>query len=188
MSKTINFTLDLQKIRKTVINETYHRGEVVRAAGEANTKLGYVQQADTNAYHIELLNRNLFAAVEEFKNHIADFLSVDTQETYITTTYSESADTMAFSIIVPERYDKTYAPTLARVTMKFIEDYMIVVWYADSDVDMSKTWQNFLASDIIAINRCFHKKAPSARGDYASTDVTITTTTKEYDIWHRLSK
>jgi hypothetical protein len=61
--------------------------------------------------------------------------------------------------------------------MKYIEDYMIMNWWADIDNNLYQVWQGQLASDIVAINRCFHKTSPDTNGDYTTaTTATVTET------------
>jgi len=178
MSKKITFTLLVGLMQETVVNETYKRGEIVKATDEKATKLAFHEQVDSDNYQKKLLDRNMFAAVEEVKTHIADFLSNNDTDTDVTTTY-QAADTannvpegIVFVITVSGRYNKAYAPTLSRMVMKYIEDYMIMNWWVDIDSGLFQTYQGQIAADIVAINRCFHKTAPTSNGDYSTLDVT----------------
>ncbi|MBR2291699.1 MAG: hypothetical protein IJ868_05230 [Prevotella sp.] len=163
MNHTITLTLVKSLIMESVKNETFFRGQVVKAAdGKAVTEV-YHEQAGNEQYQERLLQRALYTNLGDLKTHLSDYLSTSGQSAADNNIYSEEdGDHILLHLTVSDRFNKGYTDTLAKLCGKYVEEAMLVDWWKPINEKQCAVYTQFLEKDLAAIKRCFNKTAPAA--------------------------
>ena len=159
----IKITLIQSLIINSVKNETYHRGQLMKAADEKSSAVAYHDQAGDESHHEAMLLRSMFSQVERLKTWFSDYLAgtgylandplIDSEE---------QGDIINISLEVSDRFNTGYVKTLARLSQKYVEDRMIHLWWSSSDDKLSAMYAKIAEDDLAGIRRCFNKKSPKA--------------------------
>jgi len=161
MSQVIKISLSIGLIRETVENETYHRSKFDKATKEGAAFLAYLEAAETDeTYQGRIFARDMYAAIEEVKTLITDYLNNIGCDTASNVQSETVGDNVVMQIEVSSRFNKSMSAPLARTISKYIEDYTLALWWSSINVDLMKIYQEHEARDIIAIQRCFNKVPP----------------------------
>ena len=162
MIKTITLTLVKPLIIETVKNETFHRGQVEKAANEKAIALAYHEQAGNEQYQERLLNRGLQTNFADLKTYLSDYLSTSGQSSGDNIYSEESGDNIILHLTVSDRFNKGYTDPLAKLCSKYVEEAMLVDWWKPINKDQASIYAQFLEKDLQSIKRCFNKTAPTA--------------------------
>lgn len=162
MNQIIRLTLDKSLIFNSVKNETFLRGQVVKAADQKLVTEAYHEQAGDEAYQEAILNRGFYTNLEELKTHFSDYLSSTGQSTADNIYSSIDGDSVIIQLEVGERFNHGYTPSLAKLSSKYIEEAMLMDWWKPINEKQAALYQQFLERDLQAIKRCFNKTAPVA--------------------------
>ena len=182
MSQIIQLTLVKQVIITSVKNETFLRGQVVKAADQNLIAEAYHEQAGDEAYQESLLSRGLYTNLEELKTYLSDYLTDSGQSSADNITTTESEDNIIIQLVVSDRFNKGYTTSLARLCSKYIEEGMLRDWWKPVNEKQSALYLQFVERDLQAIRRCFNKTAPiaptyqyptSLNVEYSSIELTI---------------
>ena len=159
----ITLTLNKKLIIESVKNETFLTGQVQKAADQRAVAVAYHEQAGNDVYQERMLERALYAALEELKTFLSDYLSTtgfSTADNSIAS--SMDGDNIIVKLNVSERFNKGYTQSLARLSSRYIEESMLVDWWKPIDEKKSTYYFQFLDKELTAIRRCFNKTAPTA--------------------------
>lgn len=151
-------------IIEAVKAETYIRGAVVKAADDKTNAMVYQSQAGDETVHERKLKRTLYTATEELKTYLSDYLDIigyANADNNIESTIDEAAETLDISLIVSDRFNKSYTDSLARLCSRFIEDNMIISWFLTVDPNQAQVYRLSLETTKQAIQRCFNKLPPN---------------------------
>ena len=162
MDQTISLTLNKPLILNSVKNETFLRGQVVKAADQKLITEAYHEQAGDEAYQEALLNRGFYTNLEELKTHFSDYLTSTGQSTGDNIYSGEDGDNVVISLVVSDRFNTGYTTSLARLSSKYIEEAMLMDWWKPINEKQSALYSQFVERDLAAIKRCFNKTAPAA--------------------------
>jgi len=162
MDQTISLTLNKSLILNSVKNETFLRGQVIKAADQKLITEAYHEQAGNEAYQEALLNRGLYTNLEELKTHFSDYLTSSGQSTGDNIYTDEEGDNIIISLVVSDRFNTSYTTSLARLSSKYIEEAMLMDWWKPINEKQSALYAQFVERDLQAIKRCFNKTAPAA--------------------------
>lgn len=162
MNQTIHLTLVKSLILNSVKNETFLRGQVVKAADQKLITEAYHEQAGDEAYQEAILNRGLYTNLEELKTHFSDYLTSTGQSSGDNIYSDEEGDNIVISLVVSDRFNTGYTNSLARLSSKYIEEAMLMDWWKPINEKQSALYSQFVERDLAAIKRCFNKTAPAA--------------------------
>ena len=162
MDQTIHLTLVKSVIINSVKNETFLRGQVIKAADQKMITEAYHEQAGDEAYQEAILSRGLYTNLEELKTHLSDYLTSSGQSS-ADNIYSEvDGDNIIITLLVSDRFNGGYTTSLARLSSKYIEESMLMDWWKPINEKQSALYAQFVERDLAAIKRCFNKTAPVA--------------------------
>lgn len=178
MSQTIKITLSIPLIRETIENETFQRSKIDKASQEGAALLSYLEAAETdNGYQSRMFLRDLYSAVEESKTLISDYLNNTGYSVADNISSETQGDNIIYSLEVSSRFNNAMSAPLARALAKYVEDYILVLWWTTANGNLMQVYQGQLANDIVTIRRCFNKRAPKVPEPYRTTTVNVGTTT-----------
>lgn len=174
MTQTIKLTLSKSLIINSVKNETFLGGQVKKAADDKLITEAYHEQAGDEQYQERLLERGLYTNLEELKTYLSDYLA-DSGQSSADNLYSEvDGDSIVLSIVVSERFNRSYTTSLARLSSKYIEEAMLMDWWKPINEKQSALYAQFIERDLAAIKRCFNKTAPVAPTATYTTFLNVT--------------
>lgn len=163
MNQTIHITLVKSLIINSVKNETFLRGQVVKAADQKAITEAYHEQAGDEAYQEALLDRALYTNLEDLKTHLSDYLSTSGNSSADNSIGTDEDDgNIILTLVVGDRFNKGYTNSLAKLSSKYIEEAMLMDWWKPINEKQSALYQQFVERDLQAIKRCFNKTAPVA--------------------------
>ena len=163
MNETIKLTLIKSLIINSVKNETFFRGQVVKAADGKLITEAYHEQAGDEAYQEKMLARGLATNLADLLTHLSDYLSTSGQSSGDNIIdYDEEGDNIIISLVVSDRFNKGYTDPLAKLSAKYIEEAMLMDWWKPINEKQSALYAQFVERDLAAIKRCFNKTAPAA--------------------------
>ena len=162
MDNTILLTLSKSLILNSVKNETFLRGQVIKAADQKLITEAYHEQAGDEAYQEAILNRGFYTNLEELKTHFSDYLTASGQSSADNIYTDEEGDNIIISLVVSDRFNTGYTTSLARLSSKYIEEAMLMDWWKPINEKQSALYAQFVERDLAAIKRCFNKTAPIA--------------------------
>lgn len=163
MNQTIRITIIKSVVIESVKNETFKRGQFDKAIDQKAMAAAYHEQAGDEEYHERILERSLYASIEEFKSHLYDYISTDgftTADNSITS--SVDGDNIIISLTVSPRFNKAYTQTLARVGAEYITNDMLFLWWTPLNEKQAAFYAQIMERNLAAIKRCFNKTAPIA--------------------------
>jgi hypothetical protein len=175
MENSISLTLSRSLILNSVKNETFFRGQVVKAAdGKAITE-AYHEQAGDEAYQEKILERGLATNLAELLTHFSDYLASSGQSSGDNVIdYSTDGDNIVISLVVSDRFNTGYTDPLAKLSSKYIEESMLMDWWKPINEKQSALYAQFVERDLAAIKRCFNKTAPVAPSYNYPTSLNVT--------------
>jgi len=159
---TITITLVKSVILTNVKNETFFRGQVVKATDQKLITEAYHEQAGDEAYQEAILNRGLYTNLEELKTHFSDYLTSAGQSSGDNIGSEESEGNIVLTLVVSDRFNSGYVDSLAKLSAKYIEEAMLMDWWKPINEKQSALYAQFVERDLAAIKRCFNKTAPVA--------------------------
>ena len=162
MDKTIKLTLSKSLILNSVKNETFLRGQVIKAADQKLITEAYHEQAGDEAYQEAILNRGFYTNLEELKTHFSDYLTSSGQSSADNIYSDEEDGNIIIHLLVSDRFNEGYTTSLARLSSKYIEEAMLMDWWKPINEKQSALYLQFVERDLQAIRRCFNKTAPVA--------------------------
>ena len=161
MTETIKLTLSEDLIIESVKNETFFRGNVVKAADQKAIAEAYHEQAGDDEYQERLIRRALYSALEELKTHLSDYLSTSGYSAADNSIESSINDgNIIINLKVSERFNQAYTQSLARLSSKYIEESILMDWWKPINEKQSALYAQFVERNLQSIRRCFNKTAP----------------------------
>lgn len=160
--------IKIQIIKSVVIeavkSATYLKAKVDSASDDKAIKLGFQEAAGDDEVHERTLTHDFQTALEVVKTILAEYL-VPTSQTigdniiYYT---DKTDDIVELTINASRRCNGTLTDTLARLTSKYIEDYMIFQWWLKTtNLKQAEPYQASLSIDEQSIRRCFVLSGPA---------------------------
>jgi len=162
MDNTILLTLYKPQILESVKNETYKSGRFEKAADAKAISVAYEIQAGNEEFQERLLERSFSTSLEELKTNLSDYLQESMCSTGDNIFSSESGDNITITLVVGNRFNRSYTESLAKLCAKYIEEVMLIDWWRPINEKKSSLYSQFVERDLAAIKRCFNKTAPVA--------------------------
>lgn len=159
----IKFQIIKSFVVEAVKSATYLKSKVDEAADPKATKIAYQETAGDDPVHENALTRDFDTALEVLKTIFVDYL-VPTP-----TTIGDNAiyytpggdDLIEFTLSVSRRYNGTLTDTLARLSARYLEDYMIYQWWIKTNnLKQAEPYQSALVADEQTIRKCFVMSGP----------------------------
>lgn len=173
----IKFQIIKALVVEAVKANTYLKGKIDQAADSKATKVSYEEIAGDDEIHENTLTRDFDTALEVLKTFFVDYL-VPTPQTVGDNAiyYSDKTDGIVeFVLSVSRRYNGTLTDALARLSARYIEDYMTYQWWLKTtNLKQAEPYQATLSVDEQAIRKCFVMSGPTV----PSVPYTTTLTTK----------
>lgn len=159
----IKFQIIKSLVREAFQATTYLKGQMDRAAQGANNALVANETGGDEVLHERVFTSDFHAALETLKTIFADYL-VPTAQTVGDNAiyYSEKTDDVVeFVLSVSRRFNGSLTDTLARLSAKYAEDYVIYQWWIKTtNIKQAEPYQAALVKDEADIRRCFILSAP----------------------------
>lgn len=170
----IKITLVKSLIIESVKNETFLRGQVIKAAEQKLITEAYHEQAGDEKYQERILSRGLYTNLEELKTYLSDYLGDSGQSSADNLYSEEEGDNILLYIVVSDRFNKSYTNSLAKLSSKYIEESMLMDWWKPINEKQAALYAQFVERDLTAIKRCFNKTAPTAPVVPYTTELLLT--------------
>ena len=163
--KTIVLSILRSVIMEAVKSETFIKGLADKSADERASLLAYQESAGDEDFHERKLNKTMTEAADTLSTYLGDYLSTETNQktgdNAIVIDHSDAAR-ITIKIKVSDRFNESYTDSLARLSSKFIETRMLVLWWNPINPNQAKIYENNEANVLLDIKRCFNKIAPRA--------------------------
>ena len=163
MSKTIKIQIIHSLALKSAKDETFQKGVVDKAIDQKLITAAFHEQAGNEAYHEAMLKRSMLTQIEQLKVYFSDYLTGDgniVEDATISST--EENGVTEIMLKVSDRFNNGYTKSLARLSLKFVEDRMIHLWWLPVSKEFAAIYAGAAEEDLAGIMRCFQKTAPSA--------------------------
>lgn len=142
---------------------TYLKGKMDEAANSNASKVSYNEIAGDDEVHERTLTRDFDTALELLKTIFVDYL-VPTPQTIGDNViyYEDKTDGIVdFTLNVSRRYNGTLTDALARLSARYVEDYMVFQWWLKTtNLKQAEPYQTMLSTDEVAIRKCFIMSGP----------------------------
>lgn len=142
---------------------TYLKGKMDEASNASASKVSYNEIAGDDEVHERTLTRDFDTALELLKTIFVDYL-VPTPQTIGDNAiyYEDKTDgVVEFTLSVSRRYNGTLTDALARLSARYVEDYMIFHWWLKTaNLKQAEPYQAMLVTDETAIRKCFIMSGP----------------------------
>lgn len=165
-------------ILEAVKAETHIKGQIDRAIDDKAARVAYQEEAGDEQFHERKLMRGIYTSLDNLKGELAQYLA-DKGATIGNNLVAEidtTADTITLSLEVSNSFNKSYTDSLARLCAKYIEDATLVLWWGTFNANQAQYYTSLLASDTIAIGKCFIKVAPKRVALPYTSQITLTGT------------
>lgn len=150
-------------VMEAVKSTTYLKAKIDTAADEKAAKVSFNEAAGDDEVHERTLTHDFDTALEVLKTIFVDYLVPTPQTIGDNAIYygSKTDDIVEFTLSVSRRYNGTLTDALARLSARYVEDYMIYQWWLKTtNLKQAEPYQATLASDEIAIRKCFVMSGP----------------------------
>lgn len=159
----IKFQIAKQAVVNAVKIATYLKGKIDEASDPKAAKLAGQEIATDDEVHENALTKDFDTALEILKTFFVDYLVPTPQTVGDNVIYygDKTDDVVEFTLSVSRRYNGTLTDALARLSAKYVEDYMIYQWWLKTtNLKQAEPYQATLAVDEQAIRKCFVMSGP----------------------------
>lgn len=172
----IKFQIIKSVVIEAVKSATYLKGKVDSAADDKATKISYQETAGDDEVHERTLTHDFDTALEVLKTFFVDYIVPTPQTIGDNTIYygKKTDDVVEFTLDVSRRYNGTLTDALARLSARYIEDYIIYQWWLKTtNLKQAEPYQATLSVDEVAIRKCFVLSGPTVPTVPYPTDLTV---------------
>lgn len=160
----IKFQIIKSLVREAFQSTTYLKGQMDRAAQGVNNALVASETGGDEQLHERVFTSDFHAALETLKTIFADYLVPTAQTVGDNAIYynEKTDDVVEFTLSVSRRFNGSLTDTLARLSAKYAEDYVIMQWWVKTaNIKQAEPYQSALVKDEADIRRCFILSAPA---------------------------
>lgn len=154
----IKFQILKSLVVDTVKTTTYMKGKVDESADPNAQKLSYHETAGDDETHESVLTQDFDTALEVLKTFFVDYLVPTAQTVGDNAIYykNNNDNVVEFTLNVSRRFNGTLTDTLARLSAKYVTDYMIYQWWLKTtNMKQAEPYAAALPQDELNIRRCF---------------------------------
>lgn len=159
----IKFQIVKSLVVEAVKSATYLKGKMDASADSKASKIAYEETAGDDLVHENTLTRDFDTALEVLKTFFVDYLVPTPQTVGDNAIYygTKTDDVVEFTLSVSRRYNGTLTDALARLSARYVEDYMIYQWWLKTtNLKQAEPYQATLVVDEQAIRKCFVMSGP----------------------------
>lgn len=172
----IKFQILKSVVMDAVKSATYIKGKMDEASDPKMAKISYQETAGDDDVHERTLTRDFDTALEMLKTIFVDYLVPTPQTIGDNVIYynDKTDDVVEFVLDVSRRYNGTLTDTLARLSAKYVEDYMIFQWWLKTtNLKQAEPYQGTLQTDEVQIRKCFILCGPVVPTTNFPTELTV---------------
>lgn len=172
----IKLNLSKTEILQLVKAKTHKKGAADLALnGDKAVKQAYNEQASDDPNDVFLLMSSLRSSLDAFKSYLSDYIVSDgsVSADNITDTLSDDNESFELSLDVSERFNVSMTQPLADLGSRFIENSMLMTWFATIAPSDAKVYSELLEANKADISRCFLKVRPDVPSHDFPTKITI---------------
>lgn len=159
----IKFQILKSIVREAVQNATYIKGQIDKTTQNASNSVMQSETMGDETIHERTFTHDFDSALELLKTFFVDYLVPTAQTIGDNSIYygNKTDDIVEFTLDVSRRYNGTLTDALARLSAKYVEDYIINEWWLKTtNVKQAEVYTAKLQSDEVAIRKCFILSAP----------------------------
>ncbi len=153
---------------EAVKNATYLKGRMDASLQPNTEKASFNETAGDEAVHERTLTLDFQTGLEMLKTIFVDYIAPTAQTIgdniiyYSASTGEGNTDeAVTFTLDVSRRFNGTLTDALARLSAKYVEDYMLYQWWVKTtNLKQAEPYQATLVADEQNIRRCFVMCAP----------------------------
>ena len=160
----IKFQIVKQAVVNAVKTATYLKGKIDEASDPKAAKLAGQEIATDDEVHESTLTKDFDTALEILKTFFVDYLVATPQTVGDNVIYygDKTDGVVEFTLSVSRRYNGTLTDALARLSAKYVEDYMIFQWWLKTtNLKQAEPYQAALGVDEQSIRKCFVMSGPT---------------------------
>ena len=172
-------TMTIEILRSVIIDavktDTHIKGTIDKSLNENASRVAYNETAGDEAHHARKIDRAITAYAETLVAEISDMLSGNSD---ISTSYTDTSK-ISISVGVDDRFNTSFASTIARLGSEYITNKVLVTWYGAISTGANQVpfYENLAQVNLNSIRKCFNKKAPTAPTDTNKSTVSILNST-----------
>lgn len=171
----IKFQIVKSLVMEAVKAATYLKGKIDEATQQNAEKFSYNETAGDDEVHERTLERDFDTALEVLKTIFVDYIVPTPQTIGDNVIYYKDVkdDIVEFVLSVSRRYNGTLTDTLARLSARYVEDYMLYQWWVKTtNLKQAEPYAAALTADEAGIRKCFILSSPAVpKSAYTSTIV-----------------
>lgn len=159
--------IKIQIVKSVVVGAvkaaTYLKGKMDQAADEKAAKISSQETAGDEEIHESVLTHDFDTALELLKTFFVDYIVPTPTTIGDNTIYygDKKDDVVEFTLDVSRRYNGTLTDALARLSAKYVEDYMIYQWWVKTtNMKQAEPYAAAVQTDEVAIRKCFVMSGP----------------------------
>lgn len=180
----IKFQIIKSVVKEAVQGATYLKGQLDNSASNAGDKTVLAESMGEDATHGKSFSHDFDTALEILKTFFVDYLTPTPQTIGDNAIYYNDIkdDVVEFTLSVSARFNGTLTDALARLSAKYVEDYIIYQWW--QKLGLLKNADPYFASlqvDEAHIRKCFILTAPTVPESTFSTTLSIVTSGEDAD-------
>lgn len=158
-NKTLTFEIVRSVIIDAVKTDTHIKGTIDKSADANAAQVAYNETIGDESHHARKIDRAITAYSETLVAEISDMLAGNST---ISTDYSDNTK-IKVSVGVDERFNTSFASTLARLGSEYITNKVLVSWYGSiSRSNEVAFYESLSQTNLLSIRKCFNKLAPAA--------------------------
>lgn len=160
----IKFQIVKSIVREAVQNATYIKGQIDRTTQNANNAVLQTEMVGDEVVHERNFTHDFDSALEMLKTFFVDYLTPTAQTVGDNSIYygSKTDDVVEFTLEVSRRYNGTLTDALARLSARYVEDYILNEWWLKTtNIKQAEVYTAKLQADEQAIRKCFILSAPA---------------------------
>lgn len=172
----IKFQIVKTAVLEEVRNATYIKARTDGASDERAAKVIHNEAAGTDDVHERTLAHDFQTALEVLKTFFVDYLVPTPQTIGDNVIYYNGTtdDIVEFTLDVSRRYNGTLTDALARLSAKYVEDYIIAQWWLkQGNLNQAAPYQTALAADEQLVRKCFVLAGPTVPKTVYPTNITV---------------
>lgn len=141
-----------------VKSTAYIKGKVDESQTQNGTKLVFNEIAGDDEVHERMLTMDFDTALEKLKTIFVDYVAPSSTGVGDNVIFYEdnTTDVVQFTLDVSRRYNETLTDALARLSAKYVTDWMIYQWWLKTtNLKQAEPYQAVLPLDEQEIRKCF---------------------------------
>lgn len=175
----IKFQIIKSVVKEAVQGATYLKGQIDQSASNTDGKLTLSETLGEDATHSKSFTHDFDTGLEVLKTFFVDYLLPTAQTIGDNAIYYKDVtdDIVEFSLSVSSRFNGSLTDALARLSAKYVEDYIIYQWWTKLGLlNQANPYVAALQEDELRIRKCFVLAAPKVPTSTFPSTLSVVTT------------